>query len=557
MTIRDKVSRILEEALQEAHRQELLPAATAADIAMERPQKPDHGDLASSTPLKLARSFRLKPMDIAQTLVPLIPTGHELERVWAAPPGFINFSLKTDWLRQQVEEILRASDSYGNVDVGKGQRVQVEFVSVNPTGPIHVGHARGGVLGSAMANVLAAAGFDTQREYYVNDAGSQMEAFYSSLYVRYLQHYGRDAQMPENGYMGHYMVDLASDIAAEHGQRFLSMSEEDGVAGIGGVGLRKMIEAIRSDLERIGVTFDEWFHERSLFEEGQYDRAMALLKEAGYTAEREGALWFASTALGEDKDNVLVRSTGAPTYFASDVAYHYNKLVERGFNEVIDIWGADHQGHVPRMKAVVAALGVDPSRLKVIISQLVTLKRGQELVRASKRSGDIVTLRELVDEVGPDPCRFFFLSRSAESQMDFDLELAKRESTENPVYYVQYAHARISSILRLARERGIPTSRDGDVSLLTDDAELDLIRKMVQLPEMVETMARNLEPHHLSYYSQEMATAFHWFYKQCRVVSSIPGEEAVTRARLKLVEASRIVLARCLTLMGMSAPEEM
>ncbi len=556
MTIKDKVAHILEEALQEAHRRELLPAATVSDITVERPQKPNHGDLASSTPLKLARSFRLKPMDIAEKLVPLIPTGDELEKVWAAPPGFINFSLTTAWLLRQVEDILQAGDSYGSLDIGVGQKVQVEFVSVNPTGPTHVGHARGGVLGSALSSILSAAGYQVECEYYVNDAGSQMEAFYRSLYVRYLQEQGKEAQMPENGYMGDYMVDLAREVVSEEGTRFLSMPEEQAIAEIGKIGLDKMMKAIEEDLGRIRVTFDVWFSERSLFQNGQYKKALEILNQNGHTTERDGATWFASTALGEDKDNVLIRSTGVPTYFASDVAYHYNKLVERGFDRVIDIWGADHQGHVPRMKAVVGALGVDPDRLVVIISQLVALKRGKELVRASKRTGELVTLRELIDEVGPDACRFFFLSRSAESQMDFDLELAKKQSSENPVYYIQYAHARIVSILRLAAERSIDFS-DGDVSLLTDSAELDMIRKMVQLPELIEMMARSLEPHHLTYYSLELATAFHWFYKQCRVVSSVPGDEALTKARLKLVDASRIVLARCLDLMGMAAPEEM
>ena len=281
-----------------------------------------------------------------------------------------------------------------------------------------------------------------------------------------------------------------------------------------------------------------------------------MLDTSGYTANWDGAVWFTSTSLGEDKDNVLIRSSGIPTYFASDIAYHYNKLVERGFDKVIDIWGADHQGHVPRMKAAIGALGVDTERLLIIISQLVTLKHGAQRVKASKRSGDIVTLSELVDEVGADPCRFFFLSHSAESQMDFDLELARKESSENPVYYIQYAHARISSILRLAKERHIKYS-NADISLLIDDAELDLIRKMIQLPELIEQIALKLEPHHLSHYSLELATSFHWFYKQCRVVSSIDDEEPITKARLKLVEAAQVVLARCLSLMGMSAPDEM
>ncbi|MDP2954351.1 MAG: arginine--tRNA ligase, partial [Chloroflexota bacterium] len=388
---------------------------------------------------------------------------------------------------------------------------------------------------------------------YVNDAGNQMDAFYRSLYARYRQALGQPAELPPNGYVGSYLLDLAREIAAEMGDSFLKLPEDEAVARLGQIGLDRMLAAIRADLEMVGVEFDLWFRERSLYREGQYDKAMALLRQGGYTAEKEGALWFASTALGEDKDNVLVRSTGIPTYFASDVAYHYNKFAERGFDRVINLWGADHQGHVPRMKAVVSALGIDPQRLEVIITQMVALRRGEEVVKVSKRSGELITLRELVEEVGPDACRFFFLSRSADSQMDFDLELAKKQSEDNPVYYVQYAHARIASILRLAQERGIDYS-GGDVSLLVSDPEQALVRQMLLLPEIVELVARTLEPHHLPHYAQELATVFHQFYKQCRVVSD---DAALTAARLKLVAAAQATLARTLGLMGMTAPERM
>ena len=317
-----------------------------------------------------------------------------------------------------------------------------------------------------------------------------------------------------------------------------------------------MLDTIRADVALLRVRYDAWFSERSLYRDGLHDKTMELLSVNGHLTKRDGATWLASKALGDDRDNVLVRRTGAPTYFASDIAYHYNKLVERGFDRVIDIWGSDHQGHVPRMKAATAALGVDPNRLTMLIYQVVTLRRGDEVVKLSKRSGDIVTMRELVEEVGPDACRFFFLSRSAESQMEFDLELAKEQSVENPVYYVQYAHARIAGIVRLASERGIDFA-GGDLSLLTHEAELALIRKMLVLPELIETMAGTLEPHHLPHYAQELATAFHWFYQQCRVVSGVKGEEEITRARLKLVDAARTTLARCLDLMGMDVPDRM
>ena len=546
--IKDEIAILLEKAAIEAQRRELLPQVAIPEIVLERPQNPEHGDYASTLALKLARAARMNPLEIAESLVSLIQLPREIERVAVAPPGFINFSLRNDWLTAQVEEIITKGQDYGDVDLGTGIRVQVEFVSVNPTGPLHVGHGRGAILGSTLANVLTASGYEVVKEYYINDAGSQMDAFYRSLYARYLQALGREAPMPAEGYFGDYMIDIAKEIVAEEGERLVDAPEE-----LGRIGVAKVLDSIRSDLELLGVSFDVWFSERSLFEHGQYDRAMALLKEKGYITEKEGATWFSSTALGEDKDNVLVRSDGSPTYFATDIAYHYHKFIERGFDKVVNIWGADHQGHVSRMKAAVGAMGIDPERLQIIISQMVTLKRGDAVLRASKRTGEMITLRELVEEVGPDACRFFFLSRSADSQMDFDLELAKRQSAENPVYYVQYAHARLSSILRVAQERGIDY-RAGDVLLLTSEPELALIRKMLQLPEVVEMVARTLEPHHLSYYALDMATIFHNFYEKCRVIS---GDEALTKARLKLVEAARIVLAKALDLMGMAAPERM
>ncbi|MBA7593563.1 Arginine--tRNA ligase [subsurface metagenome] len=551
--IKDEIAELLRQAANEAQLRNLLPPLAMPEIIVERPQNPEHGDYASPLALKLARAARMNPLTIAQSLVSLIqlPTG--IEKIAVAAPGFINFSLRSDWLTRQVEEIMGAGEDYGNLDLGKGVQVQVEFVSVNPTGPLHVGHGRGAILGSTLANVLSAMGYKVVREYYINDAGSQMEAFYRSLYARYQQELGSAVEMPSEGYLGLYMIDLAREIVAQEGDRFLAMPSTEAVRELGQIGMEKVLHSIKADLELLGVTFDVWFSERSLFDHGQYDRAMALLGEKGHVSKKEGAVWFVSTALGEDKDNVLVRSDDSATYFASDIAYHYNKFIERGFDKVINIWGADHQGHVSRVKAVMGALGIDPERLQIIIAQMVALKRGEEMIKVSKRTGELVTLRELVDEVGVDACRFFFLSRSADSQMDFDLELAKRQSTDNPVYYVQYAHARISSIMRLAQEKGIDY-RQGDTSLLATEPELELVRKMLQLPEVVEMVVSTLEPHHLSYYATDMATTFHDFYEKCRVVSD---DEALTRARLKLVAAAKIVLAKTLRLMGMSAPERM
>ena len=553
MHVRDLVAARVVEALGKAQTSQALPTVPAPGGIVERPQNPDHGDFASSAPLKLARTMRMAPMEIAHALASCIDTDEEIAAVEIAPPGFINLTLSPAWLQRQVDAILEAGDAFGSTALGMGKRVQVEFVSVNPTGPVHVGHARGAVIGSVLASTLAAAGYDVSREYYLNDAGSQIDLFHQSLYARYAQALGRDAELPAGGYQGDYMKDLGQQLAQTHGGAFLQMPEDEGVRQIGAIGIDRMIANIRTDLAALRVEFDVWFSEQSLFADSHYDTTMRMLREAGHVMEREGATWFVSTALGEDKDNVLIRSNGLPTYFASDAAYHYHKFMVRGFDRVTDIWGADHQGHVNRVKAVVGALGVDPERLNIIIGQMVALKRDGESVRASKRTGDIVTLRDLVEEVGPDACRFFFLARSADAQMEFDLELATRQSQDNPVYYLQYAHARIAGILRNAGERRLGFA-DGDVRLLQEPEELSLVRQLLLLPEIVDSIAETMEPHRLPHYTLELATAFHLFYDQRRVITD---DAALTRARLKLVEASRIGLARCLSLMGMAAPEQM
>ena len=554
LEIKKQIVALIKQAAGRAQQEGKLPQVTLPEITVERPQDTEHGDYASSLSMKLARSIGKNPLVIAQAIAELIPPAPELASVTIAPPGFINFTFRPDWLSKQVEEILNAGDNYGDIDIGKKQSVQVEFVSANPTGPLHVGHGRGAVLGSTLANILEAAGFNVEKEYYINDAGSQMMAFYRSLYARYQQACGTDVEMPQEGYFGQYVIDLAREIKSEEGDRFLKLPPDKGVTALGNIGVNKMLALISGDLNLLGVDYDCWFSEQSLYDKGQFARVIEILRKEGHLAEKEGATWFVSTALGEDKDNVVVRSNGTSTYFGTDIAYHYNKFIERRFDRVIDIWGADHQGHVSRMSAVMGALGIDQARLRVIISQLVTLRRGGECVRVSKRSGDMITLRDVIDEVGVDACRFFFLARSADSQMDFDLELAKKESSENPVYYVQYAHARIASILRLAQEEGIDFS-DGDTTLLTEEPELALIRLMLQLPEIVEFSARTLEPQNLPHYAQDLATCFHSFYKLCRVISR--QNLAQSKARLKLVAAAKIVLVRTLGLMGMTAPEAM
>jgi len=549
-----EVEKLVQAAILAAQQAGDLPAFEIPPLSVERPQREEHGDCATGVALQLASIARMAPLRIAETIVSHVRETEFVAQVEVAPPGFINFTLDQGWLVRQVDEILAAGDRYGTLSLGQGQRVQVEFVSANPTGPLHVGSGRNAAIGDSLASILEAAGYEVQREFYVNDAGTQMRVFAATLYSRYAQALGREEAIPEDGYPGQYLVDLGNQIAAEEGDRFLGMPHEEALDALYDVGREKMLATIRDDLRLMGVNYDRWFSEKSLYESGLFDKVKAILDERGYITERDGAVWFASSELGDEKDNVIIRSDGEPGYFASDISYHYDKFVIRGFDRVIDVWGADHQGHVPRMKTALRAIDVDPDRLVIILYQLVTLRRGGEIVRLSKRSGDIVTLRDVLEEIGPDAVRFLLLARASDSQMDLDLDLAKEQSSENPVYYVQYAHARIASILRYAEDIDY---RDGDVSLLEHPAELALIRQMLRLPEVLEKAAIGLSPHYLPYYAMELAGIFHPFYKQCRVVSSLPEDGPLNKARLKLVAATKVVLSRVLDLMGVDAPESM
>jgi arginyl-tRNA synthetase len=549
-----EIEKLVQDAIVAAQEAGELPAFDVPRLVVERPQREEHGDYATAAGLHLAGVARMPPLRIAEIIASRIQEGGFLAKVEAAPPGFVNFGLDDRWLVQQVDEILSAGQSFGNVALGQGETVQVEYVSANPTGPLHVGSGRNAVIGDGLANVLEAAGYEVQREFYVNDAGTQISIFAGTLYARYAQALGRDEPIPEDGYPGAYLVEIGQQIADQEGSKFLEMPREEALDAIRELGLERMRASIKDDLAVMGVVHDRWFSERSLYDDGLFDEIRVLLADKGYITERDGAVWFTSSELGDDKDNVLIRSDGKPGYLASDIAYHYDKFILRGFDKVIDVWGADHQGHVPRMKAAMRAIDVDPDNLVIIIYQLVTLRRGGEIVRLSKRTGDIITLREVLEEIGPDAVRFFLLARAADSQMDLDLDLAEEQSSENPVYYVQYAHARIASILRYAEH--IDYS-DGDVSLLGHPAELALIRQMLRLPEIVEKAAVSLSPHYLPFYAQELAGAFHPFYKQCRVVSSLPEDVPLNKARLKLVAAAKITLSRVLGLMGVAAPENM
>ena len=558
--IRDQVAALIGTGLQAAQKQGALPKFEVPQIVLERPRQAEHGDYASPVCLRLAREARMSPREIAARVVEHIPPATYVGNIEVAGPGYINIVLDIDWLTAQVQEILTAGPLWGTVDVGQGSRQQVEFVSANPTGPLTVATARNAVIGDALASLLAAAGFDVEREYYVNDAGSQVRKFGQSVFARYAQALGQDEPFPEDGYHGHYVAEMGQQIAQEHGDQYLTVPRAEALRALGTEGIARVIGQIRTDLADLRVEFDTWLHEKSLYESGLFDHVLQMIRDKGYIVERDGAVWFTSPDL--DADAVVIRSPKVipdpderPTYFASDIAYAWHKLVERGFDRAIYVWGADHHGDVPRVKAAARALGLDPERVEIILYQMVNLKRGGEDVRMSKRAGEFVTLRELLDEVGPDPIRFMLLTCTVDATIDFDLDLAVEQSEKNPVYYVQYAHARISSILRYAAEQGWDLDTQGDVSLLTHGSELALIRKMLELPEVVAQAATQMAPHHLTFYAQDLASFFHSFYRDCRVVDSAEPEQ--TLARLMLVRAARLTLARALELLGVEAPERM
>ena len=544
------------QALDSAIKNGELPPTQVSDAAIERPQNTHHGDFASSLPLKLAREMKMSPMAIGKILSNHIPEQGIIGESQIAPPGFVNLKLDSQWLLSQIHQIRDLKNSFGNLDVEEKKKIQIEYVSANPTGRLHIAHARGAVIGSALAKLLKAAGHTVEEEYYLNDAGNQIDKFNKSLLTRYKQIAGLEIDLPEDAYPGEDIIDVAKSVWDDEGDRYLRLDEDEAEESIGTKGIPKMIDGIKDDLESLRIKFDEWFSETSLYTQGEFETCMQLLNDKGFTTDRDGATWLESTKLGEDKDNVLIRTSGTPTYFASDIAYHYNKFDQRNFTEVIDVWGADHQGQIGRLRSALDALGIDSKKLKIIVVQMVRFKKGETSEKLSKRKGNVIPLIDLVDEIGADACRFLFLSRSNESQLEFDLDLAKKQSSENPVYYVQYGHARICSILRLAKERDIEFS-DGDVSILGDPTELSLINKMLELPDVIETSVENLEAHHLPHYSMELATAFHTFYQNCRVVSSKKSDLPTTKARLLLVDSARLVLGRCLDLMSMNAPDEM
>ena len=553
MNIKNLLHDAIQNAMEKAMQDGVFHADKLPDIILEVPPQKDFGDFATNFAMQSAKCARKSPKVIAQAIVDRIELPY-LDKAVIAGPGFINFYLKPDWLYQQLTEILAAGEKYGQTDIGKGQKVQVEFVSANPTGPLHVGHGRGAAVGSALAAILKAAGYDVETEYYINDAGNQIDNLAASVNARYLELLGQPADFPENGYHGQDIIETAKRIIDREGSRYLLVSPAERLAVFKELALTEKLAALKEDLENFGVTFDVWFSERTLHDSGAVRNTCEFLKSNGNIYEEGGPLWLRSTAYGDDKDRVVIRDNGIPTYLAADIAYHRNKL-ERGFDTIINLWGADHHGYIPRVKAAIAALGYDPERLEVLILQMVSLYRNGELVKMSKRTGQSVTLSELIEEVGRDAARFFFIMRSTDSQLDFDLDLAKSHSNENPVYYIQYAHARICSIFRQADEAGLVIdSKNANFTTLTTDAELELVKKLVQYPEEISQAAKERAPQRIAHFAYELAGLFHAFYNQCRIIGVEPP---LQNARLLLVSAVQNTLRHALTLLGVTAPEKM
>ena len=554
MDIKEMLAAAMVQAANAAMDEAVLPKAELPAVLLETPPEKSFGDFATNFAMQAARPLKANPRKIAEAVVARLALPW-LDRAEIAGPGFINFYLKPDWLYALLQEILDQGENYGNTDAGRKQKIQIEFVSANPTGPLHVGHGRGAAFGSALANLMQAAGYDVQKEFYINDAGNQIDNLAASVEARYLELLGQAVTFPEDGYHGKDIVETAQRIIDNAGSRYLLMSPADRREVFKHIALDEKLLALREDLESFGVTFDEWFSERSLFEDDAVAAACRQLREKGHAYDKDGAFWLRSTDFGDDKDRVIIRDNGIPTYFASDIAYHDNKF-RRGFETVINIWGADHHGYIPRMKAAVAALGYDPARLEVLILQMVSLYQGGELVKMSKRTGQGVTLSELIEEVGRDAARYFFIMRSLDSQLDFDLDLAKSHSNDNPVYYVQYAHARIASIFRQMAEAGIAfdSGAKAELSRLSTPFEQDLIRKLGDYPEEVSAAARDRAPHRIARFAHDLAGLFHSFYNGCRVLGVEPE---LTMARLALVLATQRVLKHALSILGVDAPEKM
>lgn len=550
--LRDVVSEALKKANESGS---LTIAGDMPEIMLEEPKNETHGDFSTNIAMVMAKSQKMPPRKVAEALVSLINTEEGfVEKVEIAGPGFINFYLKKDAWLPVLDEVLEKGADYGRVYFGKGHKVQVEFVSANPTGPLHVGHGRGAAVGDAVGDLLSFCGYDVVKEYYINDSGRQINTLGGSVYLRLKELHGQTIEFPEDYYQGDYIIDLARELDGMRGAEIMSLPEAEGRAICARYAADSIMEGIKDDLKAFGVGHDVWYSEQSLYDAGKVEKAINDLKERGVVYEKDGAWWFRTTDYADEKDRVVVRSNGDTTYFASDIAYHMEKY-ERGFDRVIDVWGADHHGYIPRMSACIQASGHSKDKFDVILVQLVALLRAGEPVAMSTRTGEFVTLREVIDETGKDAARFMFLMRHYDSHLDFDLELAKKKTNENPVYYVQYVHARIASILSKAKEEGrTPADSASSVGLLCQDEEIRMIKALARYPQVMEIAGRNLEPHRITFYLMDLAGLFHAFYNKHRVLTDDNG---LGSARQFLISAVQTVIRNGLSLLGISSPEQM
>lgn len=556
--MKEALSNILYNALKEAKKNGELKIKDEPLIVLEIPKDETKGDIATTVAMALAASEKKKPRDIAEIIVKHIKDkAGIIDKIDIAGPGFVNFLLKNEYYHQILKQIDKEGKDYGSVDIGKGEKVQVEFVSANPTGPLHVGHGRGAAVGDALSNLLAATGYDVTREFYINDAGRQVRLLAQSVYSRYRQMHGKEEPFPEDGYHGTYINEIAVSATASQAirLRFVDVPFEKCEADFAEFSKEEMLRDIRNDLNVFGVRFDNWFSEQSLLDDSSVQKSIEELKERGFAYEKDDALWLRSTAFGDDKDRVVIKKDGSYTYLATDIAYHRNKL-SRGFKSLINIWGADHHGYIPRVQAVIQAFGHPNDALHVLLVQLVAVLRQGKPVPMSKRAGDFVTLREVVQEVGSDAARFFFLMRRSDSHLDFDLELAKKQSSENPVYYVQYAHARLCSVERQAEERGIkiPDADSVDFGLLKLPEERNMMKQLALYPITIEGSARALEPHRITFYLQNLAGLLHNYYFHHRIIID---DKPLTDARLVLMKGVRQVIKNALDIIGIKSPEKM
>lgn len=546
--------------LKEEIKQAIIKAGLAEEaqipaVILETPKEKAHGDYSTNMAMQLARVAKKAPRQIAEQLIGNFDKSKaSIEKIEIAGPGFINFYMDNSYLTDLIPAILEAGDNYGESNVGNGEKIQVEFVSANPTGDLHLGHARGAAVGDSLCNVLAKAGYDVSREYYINDAGNQINNLALSVEARYFQAFGMDKPMPEDGYHGADIIGIGKTLAEEFGDKYVNVSDQERFDAFREYGLKYEMEKLKQDLENFRVKFDVWYSETSLYQNGKIDVALDALRANGHIYEEDGATWFRSSELGDDKDRVLIKQDGSYTYLLPDVAYHKDKL-ERGFEKLINIWGADHHGYIPRMKAAIEALGYEREALEVEIIQLVHLYKNGEKMKMSKRTGKAVTMRDLIDEVGLDAVRYFFAMRSADTHMDFDLDLAVSQSNENPVFYAQYAHARINSILRSAAEQGLIFDIEADFKHIQTEKEIDLLKKLGEFPLAVAEAAQKRMPHRISNYIFELASVFHSFYNAEKVLDLDNKER--TGARLSLIKAAQITLKNALELIGVSAPEKM